>query len=124
MQICLLYIFYNVVFCKKFLYDFHISVCSLIMVSILHLLASLVSWIFMIIVSIASIAGTALLWYTYHELKTKQRDFSDTTIYLAVSIFNIFRLSGYITLKIYIFNFSRNLLRMKKPSYGILSLQP
>ncbi|XP_038210134.1 choline transporter-like 1 isoform X2 [Zerene cesonia] len=63
-------------------------ICSLIMVSILHLLATLVSWIFMIIVSIASVAGTALLWYTYHELRTKQRDFSDTTAFLAESFKN------------------------------------
>ncbi|XP_026485685.2 choline transporter-like 1 isoform X1 [Vanessa tameamea] len=63
-------------------------ICSLIMVSILHLLATLVSWIFMIIVSIVSVAGTALLWYTYHELKTKQKDFSDTTIGLAESFKN------------------------------------
>ncbi|KAJ2938220.1 hypothetical protein O0L34_g17557 [Tuta absoluta] len=48
------------------------------MVSILHLLASLVSWIFMILVSIASVAGTALLWYTYYELKTGKKDFSGT----------------------------------------------
>lgn len=56
------------------------------MVSILHLLASLVSWIFMIIISVVSVAGTALLWYTYYELRTKHKDFSDTTIFLAVSI--------------------------------------
>ncbi|KAI5645199.1 plasma-membrane choline transporter domain-containing protein [Phthorimaea operculella] len=53
-------------------------ICSLVMVSILHLLASLVSWIFMILVSIASVAGTALLWYTYHELRTGKKDFSGT----------------------------------------------
>ncbi|XP_013178112.1 PREDICTED: CTL-like protein 1 isoform X1 [Papilio xuthus] len=62
-------------------------ICSLIMVSILHLLATLVSWIFMILVSIVSIAGTGLLWYTYHELHTKQRDFSQT-MFLAESLKN------------------------------------
>ncbi|KAL0840483.1 hypothetical protein ABMA28_015727 [Loxostege sticticalis] len=62
-------------------------ICSLIMVSILHLLATFVSWIFMIAVSIVSVAGTALLWYTYHELKTKQRDFSGTH-FLAESLKN------------------------------------
>ncbi|XP_041976580.1 choline transporter-like 1 isoform X2 [Aricia agestis] len=61
---------------------------SLIMVSILHLLASLVSWIFMIVVSIASVVGTGLLWYTYYELRTKQKDFTDTTIFLAESLKN------------------------------------
>lgn len=54
------------------------------MVSILHLLATLVSWIFMILVSVASVAGTALLWYTYHELRTKHKTFD--TAYLSVSI--------------------------------------
>ncbi|XP_045534186.1 choline transporter-like 1 isoform X1 [Papilio machaon] len=62
-------------------------ICSLIMVSILHLLATLVSWIFMILVSIVSIAGTGLLWYTYHELHTKQRDFSQA-MFLAESFKN------------------------------------
>lgn len=64
--------------------SFTFSVCSLLMVSILHLLATFVSWIFMIIVSIVSVAGTALLWYTYHELRTKQRSFDGS--FLAVSI--------------------------------------
>lgn len=54
------------------------------MVSILHLLATIVSFIFMILVSIVSVAGTALLWYTYHELRTGQRDFADTP-FLTVS---------------------------------------
>lgn len=62
-------------------------ICSLIMVSILHLLATLVSWIFMILVSIASVAGTALLWYTYHELRTKVKNFDQHT-YLAESLKN------------------------------------
>lgn len=51
-------------------------IASLIMVSILHLLATLVSWIFMIVVSIVSVLGTALLWYTYHELRTGRREFT------------------------------------------------
>ncbi|KAG7299787.1 hypothetical protein JYU34_016796 [Plutella xylostella] len=62
-------------------------ICSLLMVSILHLLASLVSWIFMIIVSIVSVAGTALLWYTYHELRTGHKNFTETA-FLAESLKN------------------------------------
>lgn len=62
---------------------FEFSVCSLVMVSILHLLATLVSWIFMILVSVASVAGTGLLWYTYHELRTKHKTID--TAYLSVS---------------------------------------
>lgn len=42
---------------------------SLFTVSILHLLAHLVSYIIMILVSIASVAGTAFLWYTYFDIK-------------------------------------------------------
>lgn len=61
-------------------------ICSLIMVSILHLVASLVSWIFMILVSIASVAGTALLWYTYHELKSKHKTYE--IAYLSESLKN------------------------------------
>ncbi|XP_060801052.1 choline transporter-like 1 isoform X2 [Amyelois transitella] len=63
-------------------------ICSLLMVSILHLLATLVSWIFMIIVSIASVAGTALLWYTYYELKHKQKSFADQVAFLDESLKN------------------------------------
>lgn len=61
-----------------------ITVCSLVMVSILHLLATIVAFIFMILVSIVSVAGTGLLWYTYHELRTGQKDFADTP-FLSVS---------------------------------------
>ncbi|XP_059062134.1 choline transporter-like 1 [Achroia grisella] len=61
-------------------------ICSLIMVSILHLLATFVSWIFMIVVSIVSVAGTALLWYTYYELRTKQKEFA--TSFLSESLKN------------------------------------
>lgn len=35
----------------------------------LHLLAHLVSYIIMILVSVASVAGTAFLWYTYFNIK-------------------------------------------------------
>lgn len=35
----------------------------------MHLLASLVSYIVMILVSIATIAGTIFLWYTYFDIK-------------------------------------------------------
>ncbi|XP_061710544.1 choline transporter-like 1 isoform X1 [Cydia pomonella] len=61
--------------------------CSLIMVSILHLLATVVSWIFMIVVSVVSIAGTALLWYTYYELKRGNQNFTGS-IYLTESLKN------------------------------------
>lgn len=53
--------------CNKSLYLF--LAISLITVSILHLLAHLVSYIIMILVSIASVGGTAFLWYTYVDIK-------------------------------------------------------
>ncbi|XP_044736972.1 choline transporter-like 1 isoform X2 [Chrysoperla carnea] len=52
-----------------------LSVFALIMalftVSILHLLATLVSVIIMILVCVTSIGGTGFLWYTYFEIKGK-----------------------------------------------------
>lgn len=46
-----------------------VLVISLVTVSILHLLAHLVSYIIMILVSIASVVGTGFLWYTYIDIK-------------------------------------------------------
>lgn len=60
--------------------------CSLLMVSILHLMATLVSWIFMIAISITSVAGTVLLWYTYFELRSGRKTFE--TMYLTESLRN------------------------------------
>ncbi|KAF2901064.1 hypothetical protein ILUMI_05120 [Ignelater luminosus] len=44
-------------------------VVSLFTISILHCLAHLVSYIIMILVSIASIGGTIFLWYTYFDIR-------------------------------------------------------
>ncbi|XP_077285195.1 choline transporter-like 1 [Arctopsyche grandis] len=55
---------------------------SFVMVCILHLMATLVSWIFMIVVSISCILGTALLWYTYYEIKHGLREMPDNMILL------------------------------------------
>ncbi|KAF5295092.1 hypothetical protein FQA39_LY13243 [Lamprigera yunnana] len=44
-------------------------IVSLVLVAILHLLASFVSYIIMILVSIACICGTGFLWYTYYDIK-------------------------------------------------------
>ncbi|XP_015171420.1 PREDICTED: CTL-like protein 1 [Polistes dominula] len=44
-------------------------VLSLFMIAIFHLLASIVTWIVMILVSIASVGGTGLLWWTYIGIK-------------------------------------------------------
>lgn len=43
-------------------------VISLIMVSLMHLLASFVAWIILAFVSIAAVGGTAYLWYTYAKI--------------------------------------------------------
>ncbi|XP_003700774.2 choline transporter-like protein 1 [Megachile rotundata] len=44
-------------------------VLSLFMIAIFHLLASIVTWIIMILVTVATIVGTVLLWWTYIEIK-------------------------------------------------------
>ncbi|XP_015586774.1 CTL-like protein 1 [Cephus cinctus] len=44
-------------------------VLSLFMIAIFHLLASIVTWIVMILVTVACIAGTGLLWWTYIGIK-------------------------------------------------------
>ncbi|XP_008197900.1 choline transporter-like 1 [Tribolium castaneum] len=55
---------------KEILYLTFLSLFfSLLTISILHLLAHLVSYIIMILFTIASILGTAFLWYTYFDIK-------------------------------------------------------
>ncbi|PNF17642.1 CTL-like protein 1 [Cryptotermes secundus] len=44
-------------------------VLSLVLIAILHLLASFVAWIFMLIVSFTAVVGTGILWWTYVDLK-------------------------------------------------------
>ena len=44
-------------------------VLSLFMIAIFHLLASIVTWIVMVLVTISTVAGTVLLWWTYIEIK-------------------------------------------------------
>ncbi|XP_067007141.1 choline transporter-like 1 isoform X2 [Anabrus simplex] len=46
-------------------------VLSLIMIAILHLVASVVAWIIMLIVTIAAVGGTGFLWYTYINIYKK-----------------------------------------------------
>ncbi|KAF5275854.1 hypothetical protein FQR65_LT04092 [Abscondita terminalis] len=55
-------------------------IVSLVTVAILHLLASLVSYILMILVSIACVVGTAFLWYTYYDVKTNNAKFTNKLI--------------------------------------------
>ncbi|XP_018324863.1 CTL-like protein 1 [Agrilus planipennis] len=42
---------------------------SLMTISLLHLLAHLVTYIIMVLVTVACVAGTAFLWYTYFDIK-------------------------------------------------------
>lgn len=42
---------------------------SLFMIAIFHLMASIVTWVVILLVSIASIGGTSLLWMTYFRIK-------------------------------------------------------
>ncbi|XP_046742542.1 choline transporter-like 1 [Diprion similis] len=46
-------------------------VLSLFMIAIFHLLASIVSWIVMILVTVSCIGGTGLLWWTYIRIKIR-----------------------------------------------------
>ncbi|GLH14487.1 uncharacterized protein GBIM_18877 [Gryllus bimaculatus] len=62
-------------------------VLSLIMVAILHMLASVVAWIFMLIVSIAAVGGTAYLWWTYVDINKHLNKTPDGQI-LAESVRN------------------------------------
>ncbi|XP_011296701.1 CTL-like protein 1 [Fopius arisanus] len=45
-------------------------VLSLLMIAIFHLLASIVTWVVMILVSVACVSGTGLLWWTYAGIKS------------------------------------------------------
>ncbi|XP_043275999.1 choline transporter-like 1 isoform X2 [Venturia canescens] len=47
----------------------NLYVLSLFMIAIFHLLASVVTWIIMFLVSVACIGGTGLLWWTYVGIK-------------------------------------------------------
>ncbi|KYN03777.1 PREDICTED: CTL-like protein 1 [Cyphomyrmex costatus] len=49
--------------------SFVACVLSLFVITIFHLLASVVTWIIIVLVSIASTAGTILLWMTYVDIK-------------------------------------------------------
>ncbi|XP_033222365.1 CTL-like protein 1 [Belonocnema kinseyi] len=51
-------------------FSFLAFLLSLLMIAIFHLLASLVTWVVMVLVSISCIAGTGLLWWTYFEIKS------------------------------------------------------
>ncbi|XP_022918127.2 choline transporter-like 1 [Onthophagus taurus] len=60
-----LYITWREILCLTFL----ALVISLATICILHILAHIVSYVIMILVSVASVAGTSFLWYTYIEIK-------------------------------------------------------
>lgn len=66
-----------------------VSGVSFIMVCILHLMATLVSWIFMIVVSISCIFGTGLLWYTYYEIRHGLRELPSNMILIVIIFFTI-----------------------------------
>lgn len=55
-------------------------IVSLVTVALLHLLASLVSYIVMILVSIACIGGTGFLWYTYYDIKVNNASHTNKLI--------------------------------------------
>nr|CAD7578459.1 unnamed protein product [Timema californicum] len=45
-------------------------VLSLAMIGVIHWLASFVAWIFMLAVTVAAIAGTGILWWTFADMKS------------------------------------------------------
>lgn len=47
-------------------------VLSVILIGLLHYLTQIISWLICIFVGIASIALTALLWWTYYDIKHKK----------------------------------------------------
>lgn len=62
-------------------------VLSLFMIAIFHLLAHIVTWIVMILVTITTIGGSILLWWTYIEIK-KTLDKTDPNQLLEESVRN------------------------------------
>ncbi|XP_014482169.1 PREDICTED: CTL-like protein 1 [Dinoponera quadriceps] len=62
-------------------------VLSLFMIAIFHLLASIVTWIVIVLVSIACVGGTVLLWWTYIDIK-KTLDKTDPNQLLEESVRN------------------------------------
>ncbi|XP_029154724.1 CTL-like protein 1 isoform X2 [Nylanderia fulva] len=67
--------------------SFLACVLSILTISIFHLLASLVTWIIIVLVSIACTAGTILLWMTYIDIK-KTLDKTDPNELLEESVRN------------------------------------
>lgn len=68
-------------------FSFLAFVLSLFTIAIFHLLASFVTWIVMVLVSISCIVGTGLLWWTYFDIK-KNLDNTDDTQLLEESVRN------------------------------------
>ncbi|KAL6438494.1 hypothetical protein ACFW04_004525 [Cataglyphis niger] len=67
--------------------SFLACVLSLLTISIFHLLASIVTWIIIVLVTIACTGGTILLWMTYVDIK-KTLDKTDSNELLEESIQN------------------------------------
>ncbi|XP_063226885.1 choline transporter-like 1 isoform X1 [Bacillus rossius redtenbacheri] len=61
-------------------------VLSLAMIAVIHWLASCVAWIFMLAVSVAAVAGTGFLWWTYADLKRSAHSTPDSL--LSESVYN------------------------------------
>ncbi|XP_012281010.1 CTL-like protein 1 [Orussus abietinus] len=62
-------------------------VLSLFMIAIFHLLANIVTWVMMTLVTVSSIAGTGLLWWTYIGIK-QTLDATDPSELLEESVRN------------------------------------
>lgn len=49
-------------------------ILSVILIGLLHYLTQIISWLICIFVAIASIGITALLWYTYYDIKKRKQE--------------------------------------------------
>lgn len=49
-------------------------VLSVILIGLLHYLTQIISWLICIFVAVASIGLTALLWYTYYDIKHRKEN--------------------------------------------------
>ena len=84
------------------------------MVCILHLMATLVSWIFMIVVSISCVFGTGLLWYTYYEIRHGLREIPSNMILIVIIFFSLYILLLKSSRKVLCYDLFQESLRNEK----------
>lgn len=48
---------------------YYVPVLSIVIIALMHVLTSIISWLICILVAVSSIAITAVLWWTYHGIR-------------------------------------------------------